>query len=52
MAKPGRDVHIPLAEAEAVRLLGKVKPTAEMPRQGAHTAKKGKSLRQPKRASH
>jgi hypothetical protein len=42
-------VHIPLPEAEALRLMLKVKPTAEMPRPGANAtgpkkkrAKKGK----------
>jgi hypothetical protein len=41
--RPGDKIHIPLSEREAVRLLGKVKPTADMPRQGASskpTAKK------------
>jgi hypothetical protein len=33
------NVRIPLAEGEAVALLGRVKPTAEMPRQGAHATK-------------
>jgi len=39
MAKPGNNIHIPLKEAEAVALIGRVKPTAEMPRQGAHPTK-------------
>jgi len=44
MAKPGNRVHIPLSEGEAVTLLGRVKPSADMPRQGAHPTgrKKGK----------
>jgi hypothetical protein len=42
MANTAKTVKIPLTPAEAIRLLGKVKPTADMPRQGAHsqTAKK------------
>jgi hypothetical protein len=36
MPHPGNKIHIPLSEREAVRLLGKVKPTADMPRPGAH----------------
>ena len=40
MPKPGDSIHIPLLEGEAVALLGRVKPTAEMPRPGA--AKKAK----------
>jgi len=39
MAKPGHNIHIPLRESEAVALLGRVKPTADMPRQGAHSTK-------------
>ena len=31
--------RIPLAENDAVSLLGRVKPTAAMPRQGAHPTK-------------
>jgi hypothetical protein len=37
---PGKPIHIPLSEREAVRLLGKVKPTADMPRPGASGKKK------------
>jgi hypothetical protein len=37
---PGNKIHIPLSEREAVRLLGKVKPTADMPRPGASAKKK------------
>jgi hypothetical protein len=36
---PGNKIHIPLTEHEAVRLLGKVKPTADMPRPGAAKGK-------------
>lgn len=39
MPKPGGPISIPLSENEAVQLLGRVKPTAEMPRQGAHPTK-------------
>jgi hypothetical protein len=39
MPKPGNTIHIPLPEGEAVALLGRVKPTADMPRQGAHAMK-------------
>ncbi len=34
--KPGDNVHIPLPEHEAIRLAMLVKPTADMPRPGAH----------------
>jgi hypothetical protein len=36
---PGNTVHIPLPEAEALRLLLQVKPTADMPRPGANPMK-------------
>jgi hypothetical protein len=39
MAKPGNKIHIPLPENEALSLLLKVKPAADMPRQGAHPSK-------------
>jgi hypothetical protein len=39
MAKPGNKIRIPLPENEALSLLLKVKPTADMPRQGAHPPK-------------
>ena len=39
MPRPGDKIHIPLPEREAVRLLGKVKPTADMPRPGASKSK-------------
>jgi hypothetical protein len=44
---PGNKIHIPLDEREAVRLLGKVKPTADMPRPGASPTKP-KQKRKPK----
>jgi hypothetical protein len=50
MSKPGNTIHIPLKESEAVALLGRVKPTADMPRQGAHpTGKKKVAKKAPKR---
>jgi hypothetical protein len=39
MSNPGKKIRIPLPEKEAISLLLKVKPTADMPRQGAHPAK-------------
>jgi hypothetical protein len=36
MAKQGDSIHIPIPENEALRLLFKVKPTAEMPRPGSN----------------
>lgn len=39
MPKPGDTIHIPLTEDRAVALLGRVKPTADMPRPGAHPTK-------------
>lgn len=39
MPRMGDNIHIPLSEAEALRLMLKVKPTAEMPRPGAHHSK-------------
>ncbi len=54
MPRPGNKIHIPLPEDEALRLLGKVKPTADMPRPGA-TGKKAmppsKLLKVPKSAT-
>jgi hypothetical protein len=38
--RTGDNVHIPLAPDEALGLLLKVKPTAEMPRPGAKPTKK------------
>ena len=37
--RPGDNIHIPLKESEALRLLLKVKPTDEMPRPGANPTK-------------
>jgi hypothetical protein len=34
--RPGDNIHIPLAESEALGLMFQVKPTADMPRPGAH----------------
>jgi hypothetical protein len=39
MPRTGHNIRIPLSEGEAVALLGRVKPTADMPRQGAHPTK-------------
>jgi hypothetical protein len=39
MEKPDNKLRIPLPEKEALSLLLKVKPTAEMPRQGGHPSK-------------
>lgn len=36
---PGNAIHIPLPEAEALRLMLEVKPTADMPRPGANPTK-------------
>jgi hypothetical protein len=40
MAKQGENIHIPLPEKEALQLLFKVKPTADMPRPGANSSGK------------
>jgi hypothetical protein len=45
MAKPGNNVLIPLPEKQALDLLMKVKPTADMPRQGGQSAKPKKAKR-------
>jgi hypothetical protein len=37
--RPGDNIHIPLSESEALRLMLRVKPTAEMPRPGANPTK-------------
>ncbi len=50
MANTSKTVHIPLSPAEAIRLIGKVKPTSDMPRQGAHPTTAKKKARK-KRAS-
>jgi hypothetical protein len=34
VSRPGDNIHIPLEESEALRLLLKIKPTADMPRPG------------------
>jgi hypothetical protein len=36
MPKPGNKIRIPLPEKQALDLLLKVKPTADMPKQGTH----------------
>jgi len=41
----GDNIRIPLPENEALRLLFKVKPTAEMPRPGANPSGKPKPKR-------
>jgi hypothetical protein len=47
---PGNKIHIPLTEREAVRLLGKVKPTADMPRPGASRKKKAAATKKKRKA--
>lgn len=42
MPKPGDNIRIPLPETEALRLLLKVKPTADMPRPGTNPTGKPK----------
>ena len=42
MGKQGNKIRIPLPEKQALSLLLKVKPTADMPRQGAHPSKRKK----------
>jgi len=39
MGKPGNKIRIPLPEKDARSLLLKVKPTADMPRQGTQSSK-------------
>lgn len=39
MSRSGDNISIPLEEREALRLLLKVKPTAEMPRPGTNPTK-------------
>jgi hypothetical protein len=48
MAKPGDTLNVPLAESEFLAGLMKVKPTAEMPRPGAHAVTPKKRGRKPK----
>jgi hypothetical protein len=38
MPRTADNIHIPLSESEALRLMLRVKPTAEMPRPGANPA--------------
>jgi hypothetical protein len=40
---PGNKIHIPLKTDEALRLALQVKPTADMPRPGAHPTKAKKA---------
>ena len=47
MAKPASKVQIPLRTDEAIALIARVKPTAEMPRPGAQATK---AKTKPKRA--
>jgi hypothetical protein len=42
MAKQGENIHIPIPENEALRLLLRVKPTANMPRPGSNPTGKPK----------
>jgi hypothetical protein len=46
MPKPGNKIRIPLPEKQALDLLLKVKPTAEMPRQHISPPKQKRSKRQ------
>jgi hypothetical protein len=46
VAKQGDSIHIPIPEHETLRLLFKVKPTADMPRPGSNPSGK------PKRKKH
>ena len=39
MPKPATNIHIPLRTDEAISLIARVKPTAEMPRPGAQAMK-------------
>jgi len=48
MAKPGNNLRIPLPEKEALSLLLKVKPTADMPRHTQATEKR-KEAERPRR---
>ena len=45
MPKPGNNIRIPLPEKEALSLLFKVKPMADMPRPGAHPSKPKKGTK-------
>jgi hypothetical protein len=46
VSRTADNVHIPLSEAEALRLMLKVKPTAEMPRPGANPTKKNRAKKE------
>ena len=48
MGRPGNKIRIPLPEKEALSLLLKVKPSADMPRQGAHPSKPKKTAKRTK----
>jgi hypothetical protein len=48
MGKPGDRIRIPLPEKKALELLLKVKPTADMPRPGAHPSKAKKKQKRSK----
>ena len=48
MIKTKKPIRIPLSEREAVRLLGKVKPTADMPRPGARKKRGAEKYQQGK----
>lgn len=49
--RTGDNIHIPLDPKDAISLLMQVKPTADMPRQGAaHPAKKKRAKRKSKNA--
>lgn len=39
MSNPGNKIRIPIPEKKALELLLQVKPTADMPRRGAHPSK-------------
>jgi hypothetical protein len=45
MPRPGDNVHIPLPESEALRLLLQVKPTGDMPRPGTHATAAKKTIK-------
>lgn len=50
--RPGDKIHIPLPEDEALRLLGKVKPTKDMPRPGATKRKASGELKTDRRTGN
>jgi hypothetical protein len=47
MSRPGKTIRIPLPEKQALDLLLKVKPTADMPRQGASPSQSRKQKPKP-----